>query len=128
MAAVEIRKRRGFPQPQGNPNRHKIQANPIAMLSQRIADQQLLRLIRKWLKAGVLETDGTVTHPVTGSPQGGVMTPRTQKITSRSGPVARIRRRQITVSSSTGVGHGNGMSESNRVGADQDFLYRHVSL
>jgi group II intron reverse transcriptase/maturase len=47
----------------------------MAMLSQRIADQQLLRLIRKWLKAGVLETDGTVTHPVTGSPQGGVISP-----------------------------------------------------
>ena len=30
MAAVEIRKKRGFPQPQGNPNRHKIQANPGA--------------------------------------------------------------------------------------------------
>lgn len=47
----------------------------IEMLSQRIADRQLLRLIRKWLKAGVLETDGQVTHPVTGSPQGGVISP-----------------------------------------------------
>jgi RNA-directed DNA polymerase len=47
----------------------------IDMLSLRIADQQLLRLIKKWLKAGVLETDGEVTHPVTGSPQGGVISP-----------------------------------------------------
>ena len=45
----------------------------IEMLSLRIADKQLLRLIKKWLKAGVLETDGEVTHPVTGSPQGGVI-------------------------------------------------------
>src|SRR5438093_591814 len=47
----------------------------IEMLSLRIADKQLLRLIKKWLKAGVLETDGEVTHPVTGSPQGGVISP-----------------------------------------------------
>ena len=45
------------------------------MLSLRIADRQLLRLIKKWLKAGVLETDGTVMHPDTGSPQGGVISP-----------------------------------------------------
>jgi RNA-directed DNA polymerase len=44
-------------------------------LSLRIADKQLLRLIKKWLKAGVLETDGTVMHPITGSPQGGVISP-----------------------------------------------------
>jgi hypothetical protein len=34
----------------------------------------LLRLIGKWLKAGVLE-DGCVTHPESGSPQGGVVSP-----------------------------------------------------
>jgi hypothetical protein len=47
----------------------------IEMLSRRIADKQLLRLIQKWLKAGVLETDGQVTRPVAGSPQGGVISP-----------------------------------------------------
>ena len=34
----------------------------------------LLRLIGKWLNAGVLE-DGCVTHPEKGSPQGGVVSP-----------------------------------------------------
>src|SRR5262249_45520594 len=34
----------------------------------------LLRLIGKWLNAGVLE-DGCVTHPEAGSPQGGVVSP-----------------------------------------------------
>jgi RNA-directed DNA polymerase len=34
----------------------------------------LHRLIGKWLNAGVLE-DGGVTHPETGSPQGGVVSP-----------------------------------------------------
>src|SRR3990170_281015 len=47
----------------------------IALLSLRIADRQLLRLIKKWLKAGVLDTDGTVIHPATGTPQGGIISP-----------------------------------------------------
>ena len=34
----------------------------------------LLRLIDKWLKAGVME-DGNVSHPDSGSPQGGVISP-----------------------------------------------------
>ncbi|MBF0245606.1 MAG: group II intron reverse transcriptase/maturase [Planctomycetes bacterium] len=47
----------------------------IAMLEERIDDQRFIRLIRKWLKAGVLETDGKVIHPATGSPQGGIVSP-----------------------------------------------------
>jgi len=45
------------------------------MLEERIDDGPFLRLIRKWLKAGVLETDGQVVHPATGTPQGGVVSP-----------------------------------------------------
>ncbi len=47
----------------------------VRMLAERIDDSALLRLIRKWLKAGVLDTDGTVLHPVTGTPQGGTVSP-----------------------------------------------------
>ncbi|MCA1617703.1 MAG: group II intron reverse transcriptase/maturase, partial [Acidobacteria bacterium] len=47
----------------------------IELLSLRIADQSLLRLINKWLKAGVLDTDGKVIHPVSGTPQGGIISP-----------------------------------------------------
>jgi RNA-directed DNA polymerase len=43
-------------------------------LKRRVRDGVLLRLIGKWLNAGVLE-DGCVTHPETGSPQGGVISP-----------------------------------------------------
>jgi len=43
-------------------------------LKRRIRDGVLLRLIGKWLHAGVLE-GGCVTHPTTGSPQGGVVSP-----------------------------------------------------
>jgi group II intron reverse transcriptase/maturase len=43
-------------------------------LQQRIRDGVVLRLIGKWLNAGVME-DGAVTHPEAGSPQGGVVSP-----------------------------------------------------
>lgn len=45
------------------------------MLAQRIQDGALLKLIGKWLRAGVLEEDGRVIHPQTGTPQGGVISP-----------------------------------------------------
>jgi group II intron reverse transcriptase/maturase len=45
-----------------------------AILRRRVRDGVLLKLIGKWLKAGVLE-GGRVTHPETGSPQGGVISP-----------------------------------------------------
>ena len=45
-----------------------------AILRQRVQDGGLLRLIGKWLNAGVQE-DGCVTHPDAGSPQGGVISP-----------------------------------------------------
>jgi RNA-directed DNA polymerase len=44
------------------------------ILRQRVRDGVLLRLIGKWLKAGVLE-EGRLTHPRTGTPQGGVISP-----------------------------------------------------
>jgi group II intron reverse transcriptase/maturase len=44
------------------------------ILSRRVRDGVLLRLIGKWLKAGVLE-EGCVTHSESGSPQGGVISP-----------------------------------------------------
>jgi len=45
-----------------------------AFLQRRVRDGVLLRLIGKWLNAGVLE-EGVWTHPETGSPQGGVISP-----------------------------------------------------
>jgi RNA-directed DNA polymerase len=40
----------------------------------RVRDGVLLRLIDKWLKAGVVE-DGSVSYPDAGTPQGGVVSP-----------------------------------------------------
>ena len=47
----------------------------LELLSQRIDDRAFLNLIRKWLKAGVLDTDGQILHPENGTPQGGVISP-----------------------------------------------------
>jgi len=46
----------------------------IRFVEHRIGDQRILRLIRKWLKTGVLE--GTMlTTSETGTPQGAVVSP-----------------------------------------------------
>jgi retron-type reverse transcriptase len=47
----------------------------------RIKDRKVLRLILAFLKADIM-VEGTLRHPVTGTPQGGITTPRTQKVTS----------------------------------------------
>jgi RNA-directed DNA polymerase len=47
----------------------------LKMLRLRIDDRAFLGLIRKWLKAGILETDGRVIHPDTGVPQSGIISP-----------------------------------------------------
>ena len=46
----------------------------IRFLQHRIGDERILRIIRKWLKAGVLE-DGTVTEGEVGTPQGATASP-----------------------------------------------------
>lgn len=45
-----------------------------SFLDQRVRDGVLRRTIDKWLSAGVLE-EGTLRHPETGTPQGGVISP-----------------------------------------------------
>ena len=47
----------------------------LAMLRVRIEDRAFLTLIQQWLKAGGWEPDGHVSHPETGTPQGGTVSP-----------------------------------------------------
>ena len=47
----------------------------IKMLKLRINDRVIIRLIEKWLRAGIFDTDGTVNHPLSGTPQGGIISP-----------------------------------------------------
>jgi RNA-directed DNA polymerase len=48
-----------------------------AFMQQRVKDGGILRLIGKWLHAGVLEA-GALSYPDKGTPQGGVVTPLTK--------------------------------------------------
>ena len=47
----------------------------LRFLEHRIGDQRVLRLIQKWLKAGVLEAGKTVAQSEAGTPQGGSISP-----------------------------------------------------
>ena len=46
----------------------------IRFVEHRVGDRRVVRLIRKWLKAGVME-DGAVTPATVGTPQGAVISP-----------------------------------------------------
>jgi group II intron reverse transcriptase/maturase len=49
-------------------------SNLLALVRQRIGDGVVLRLLSKWLHAGVME-GGQVHYPEAGTPQGGVISP-----------------------------------------------------
>ena len=51
----------------------------IKFVEHRVADRRILRLIQKWLTAGVME-EGKWSETKTGTPQGSVLTPLTQKV------------------------------------------------
>jgi group II intron reverse transcriptase/maturase len=57
----------------------------IKFVEHRVADPRILRLIQKWLSAGVME-EGIWSETKSGTPQGSVITPLTQKVISTVSP------------------------------------------
>src|SRR6516162_9619958 len=91
----------------------------IRFVEHRIGDRRIIRLIAKWLTAGVLEA-GRMIETQEGTPQGAVMAPRTQKITFgswRRGVYAPVRG---TIARS--VGQRDAVPDDDFVVADENFL------
>src|SRR5207302_1324501 len=81
----------------------------MKFIEHRVADRRILRLIRKWLKAGVSE-DGQWSETKLGTPQGAVVTPRTQKITWLLGGSGRARARRLRL-----IGNSAGLRNRDRM-------------
>ena len=80
----------------------------MAAVAEKVADGNILRLIEKFLRSGVME-NGAFKPTTVGTPQGGVLTPRTQWIT-------------FAFLGSGHGGHRNGMMNDNRLFAHCDLF------
>jgi RNA-directed DNA polymerase len=95
----------------------------LKFLRHRVADNRMLRLIQKWLKAGVSE-DGEWSETTVGTPQGAVVTPRTQKVTWGRRGSGRATGVRSGLPGVAGLRYGNGMAQRDRISVDENLLHQ----
>ena len=93
----------------------------VKFVEHRVADRRIVRLIQKWLAAGVLE-DGKRTQSELGTVQGGSSTPRTQKVTFAGQPPFGSARRGRAAAGRGRRCNRDAMPDDDRVLTDQDFF------
>ena len=92
----------------------------MTFVEYRIGDRRVTRLIRKWLSAGVMD-DGAWTDTGMGTPQGNIVTPRTQKVTFVIGAAVAGFRRVRTAARR--ARDRDGMADGDLVFGDQNLLH-----
>src|SRR6185436_16558413 len=86
-------------------------------VEERVCDQSVLRLLRVMLRAGVM-SDGLMHRQVTGTPQGGVLTPPTQ-LAIRRYFALRVGFGAVVGLAARVVPHRDGVADGDLVGADE---------
>jgi len=89
-------------------------------VEERVCDQGVLGLLRVMLRAGVMQ-DGSVRRPVTGTPQGGVVTPPTQ-LAITSCFTLRVGFGAVFGPAVGVAADRNGVSDGDLVGSDEDVF------
>src|SRR5258707_8924579 len=94
----------------------------LTLVAQRVADGRVLRLIEAMLKAGSYGK-GQLFPSERGTPQGGVVTPRTQKVMWLLGGFRRGRVRRLRiVGTRTDCRNGDRVADRKAVGVDKNFF------
>jgi retron-type reverse transcriptase len=98
-------------------------------IARRVSDGKMLHLLKMWLKAPVEETDERGHRRTSGgkkvtrgTPQGGVITPRTQKVTSAVASTMRGIRVLRTASIRRSRGDGNTVTDDDPIIANEHVL------
>ena len=95
----------------------------MGQIAKRVEDKRLLKLVRAFLNAGVME-NGLVSPSVEGTPQGGPLTPLTQKVTCVAWRLTTFGARGRPTAFSWFGWSWNRVSDDNRVIVHQDLLHQ----